>query len=79
MVTVYVLQSLSDNGYYIGITKEIKLRLAKHNKGGVHSTKRRAPFKLVHTEEFSDYKTAREREIEIKAYKGGNLFKSLIT
>ncbi len=78
MIFVYVIKSNKDQGYYIGITKDIEKRLATHNKGQVSSTKSRRPFILVHTEEFSDYKGARVREIEIKSYKGGNKFKELL-
>ena len=78
MIYVYILRSLRDKGYYIGISKDLKSRLSKHNSGGVYSTKDRRPFELVYSEEFSDYKVARLREIEIKSYKGGNSFKKLI-
>jgi putative endonuclease len=78
MVYLYILQSLVDNGFYTGITKDITQRLAKHNAGRVSSTKNRRPFKIVHVEVFEGYKTARLREIEIKSYKGGNSFKQLV-
>ncbi len=78
MFFVYILRSLKDKDYYIGISKDLKSRLIKHNLGGVYSTKSRKPFELVYSEEFSDYKDARLREIEIKSYKGGNSFRKLI-
>lgn len=78
MVYVYIIKSLKDNGYYIGICKDIKKRLERHNKGGVFSTKRRKPFVLVKYEEFLSYNAARIREKEIKSFKGGNKFKNLI-
>ncbi len=78
MVVVYILQSHKDHGYYIGITKNIDLRIKKHNAGQVFSTKSRKPWKIVLTEEFINYKEAREREIELKSYKGGIQFKELI-
>lgn len=62
MIYVYVLKSLKDEGYYIGITKNIDKRVQKHNKGQVKSTKNRKPFTLVHKEEVISYKQARERE-----------------
>lgn len=78
MIYTYVLQSLTDNGYYIGICKDIGTRLEKHNRGGVRSTKNRKPFKLIYSEVFDSYSLARTREREIKSYKGGNKFKELI-
>ena len=79
MVYAYIFKSCADNGYYIGICKNIKSRLAKHNKGGVRSTKSRKPFTLIYSEEFESYTRARAREKEIKSYKGGNTFKDLIS
>lgn len=77
MVLVYVLQSLKDRGYYIGITNNLEKRLLKHNMGGVKSTQDRKPFLIVYKEEYSTYATARIREKELKSFKGGNEFKKL--
>ncbi len=49
-----------------------------HNKGKNRSTKSRKPFKLIYKETFNNYKQARNREKEIKLYKGGFKFKKLI-
>ena len=78
MVYVYILKSLNDSSYYIGITKNINNRLAKHNKGGVYSTKYRKSLILIKSEVFENYAEAREREKKIKSFKGGNNFKKLI-
>ena len=78
MVYVYIIRSLKDDKYYIGITKNLENRLIKHNRGEVFSTKARAPFILIKSEEFNSYSNARKREKEIKSYKGGNKFKELI-
>ena len=78
MVYVYILQSKKDSGYYIGISKNVQHRLNEHNLGKTTSTKNRRPFVLKYTERFNDYKAARNREIEIKSFKGGNKFKVLI-
>ena len=78
MIYVYVLQSLKDNGYYIGICKNLENRLDKHNHGSVRSTKHRKPFKLVYSEIYSNYGEARVREKELKSFKGGNKFRELI-
>jgi len=44
----YVLQSKKDNGFYIGFTKDLKLRFERHTKGLVDSTKDRRPLKLIY-------------------------------
>ncbi|MBI2021895.1 GIY-YIG nuclease family protein [Candidatus Daviesbacteria bacterium] len=79
MVFVYVLQSQKDYKYYIGICKDLTKRLEKHNKGKVRSTKIRRPLKVVYAEEYSSYSAARKREKEIKSFKGGNKFSTLIS
>ena len=76
MIYVYILKSLIDNGYYVGICKDLEQRVIKHNNGGVKSTKYRKPLIIVYKEIFENYKLAREREI--KSYKGGDSFKLLI-
>ena len=50
MYYTYVLQSEVDNAFYVGYTKNLKLRFEKHNKGYVESTKDRRPFKLIYYE-----------------------------
>lgn len=45
---VYILVSLKDKNFYVGLTKDLKLRLKKHNDGMIISTKNRRPLKLEH-------------------------------
>ena len=71
MAFVYVLKSLKDNKFYIGSTRRtIEKRLLRHNNGQVISTKNRSPFILLHSECFSDYASARKREIYLKTGSG---------
>ncbi|MBK9170530.1 MAG: GIY-YIG nuclease family protein [Bryobacterales bacterium] len=45
---VYFLQSQSHPGQrYIGLTSDLKARLAKHNEGGVPHTSKFRPWRLV--------------------------------
>lgn len=67
---VYILQSLKDSKYYVGMSKDIYKRLEYHNSGYVSSTKNRRPFKVVYSEEFDTIPLAREREKYLKSYKG---------
>ena len=75
---VYILQSLKDFKYYIGSTSDVEARLRFHNAGWQRSTRNRIPFHLVYVEELENKKDALKREKEIKGYKGGHSFKSLI-
>ncbi len=78
MYFVYILKSLKDKGYYIGQTEDLELRLEKHNKGQVHSTRSRRPLMLVKKETFDTRGEARKRENYLKKLKGDNEFKKII-
>ena len=70
MYYTYVLQSEKDNGFYIGFTKNLKLRFEQHNKGIVDSTKDRRPFSLIYYEACLDQSDATRREKYLKTYNG---------
>ncbi|MDP3947126.1 MAG: GIY-YIG nuclease family protein [bacterium] len=63
---LYVLKSVSRGRHYIGITGNIKKRLADHNGKAVRSTKAYTPWRLIGTEEFPDKTSARKRELFLK-------------
>ncbi|MEG6584653.1 GIY-YIG nuclease family protein [Dendrosporobacter sp. 1207_IL3150] len=66
MAFTYIVEC-SDGTLYTGWTTDLDNRIAKHNSGnGAKYTRGRGPVKLVYHEEFSDSKTARERECAIK-------------
>ena len=79
----YVLFSEKDNEFYIGFTKDLKLRFEKHTKGLVESTKNRRPLKLIYYEACLTQKDATKREKYLKTYHGKmflhNRLKSYLT
>ena len=79
MHKVYILFSEVSNKYYIGHTENLTIRLDKHNKGRVKSTKSGKPWKVSYIEEFSSKQEAYKRELQIKSYKRGEAFKKLIS
>ena len=68
MYYTYVLQSIKDMNFYVGFTKDLKLRFEQHNKRFVESTKNRTPFKLIYYEACIDRNDARQREKYLKTY-----------
>ena len=66
----YVLQSEKDNGFYVGFTKNLKLRFEQHTKGLVESTKDRMPVRLIYYEDCLDQNDATRREKYLKTYNG---------
>ena len=70
MFYTYVLQSLNDMKFYVGYTKDLKLRFEKHTKGFVESTRDRRPLKLVYYEACLSQADALNREKYFKTYHG---------
>ena len=70
MFYVYILQSLKDNGLYIGYTNNLKKRFSEHQLGQSFATKPRRPFKLIHYQAFVSQKDALETEKYLKTTRG---------
>ena len=68
MVWVYAISSVVRIYIYVGMTKDVDARLARHNKGREKITKPYAPFQLIFTEVCANRVKARERE---KYWKSG--------
>jgi putative endonuclease len=69
MMYVYVIRSLNDGRFYVGMTSDVENRLSEHNSGKTKSTKAFAPWALVFVETFPGRTEARKRE---KYLKGGS-------
>ena len=80
---VYILQSLKDNNFYTGYTKNIKLRFELHKQGKVESTRNRLPLKLIYFEACLNQQDATHREKYLKTFYGNmfirNRLKSYLT
>jgi len=66
----YVLQSTKDLSFYVGLTKDLKLRFEQHRKGMIESTKNRRPFDLIYYEACFDQNDVRKREKYLKTCHG---------
>ena len=65
---VYIIEC-NDKKLYVGIAKDIAMRIKLHNKGlACRFTKYRKPVKLIYKEKHSNKSEARNRELEIKGY-----------
>ena len=78
MYFTYIIQSERTGRYYVGYTKDITLRLERHNLGWSKSTKSSIPWKLVHLEKFDLKSDAIKREHEIKSWKSRKKIEKLI-
>jgi putative endonuclease len=83
MYYTYVLRSDKDSGFYIGFTKDLKLRFEQHTRGQVNSTKDRRPLMLIYYEACLSQEDATKREKYLKTYNGKrylhNRLKSYLT
>jgi putative endonuclease len=71
MYYVYLLQSEAFAGQrYVGVTSDLKQRLADHNAGKSAHTSKYAPWKLVTYVAFSDEQKARAFELYLKSGSG---------
>jgi putative endonuclease len=70
MYYTYVLQSTIDKHFYVGFTKDLKLRFDQHNNGLVDVTKNRRPIKLVYYEACLNQNDAVKSEKYLKTYHG---------
>ena len=75
---LYVLWSDPAGRFYIGISENPAHRLEQHNNGISRWTANFGPWRLVHTEQFTDYSGARKRELQLKKQKGGEGFYKFI-
>jgi putative endonuclease len=61
---LYVIRS--GESQYVGVTKNIKERLDRHNSGQNRSTKHRKDWKLIYFERYNTSSEARKAEVKIK-------------
>ncbi len=64
MKYVYILESLDSQHFYVGVTDDLRARLAKHNAGEVAHTSKYAPWRIRTYVAFMD----QERAIAFEKY-----------
>ena len=68
---VYILESLSVSGrYYVGVTGDLRDRLARHNRGEVNHTSKFVPWRIKTYLAFSDPEKAFAFERYLKSGSG---------
>jgi putative endonuclease len=78
MITVYIIESLTDLTWYTGMAKNAVLRLKEHNSGKNRFTKGHRPWKIIYTEEHPDWESARKKEKYFKSAAGKNWLKKYL-
>ena len=67
MFFVYVLKSLVNGNFYVGLTENVDQRISRHNRGDNRSTKAHRPWKLFFFEPHNLRIEARKREVYLKS------------
>ncbi len=75
---VYVLLSMRDGCFYIGITTDLRRRLTEHFHGHSKATAPRLPFRLVFCEYFLSREDADRRERYCKTTAGKRALKLIL-
>jgi putative endonuclease len=70
MKYVYILRSLDSEHFYVGMTNDLRARLAKHNAGEVQHTSKFRPWALKTYVAFNDEARAIEFERYLKSPSG---------
>ncbi len=70
MFYVYILLSIKDGKFYVGMSANLKRRMVEQTRGKVKSTKNRLPMKLLCYEAYLTKKEAENREKYLKSSDG---------
>jgi len=75
---LYILQSIKDGGYYVGVSKDVNKRLRQHNDGKSRSTVAKRPWRVVLVEAYKTPSEAYLRERFIKSKKSKKIIETII-
>ncbi|HZL29843.1 MAG TPA: GIY-YIG nuclease family protein [Pseudolabrys sp.] len=70
MKYVYILHSLEDDHFYVGVTDDLRARLGMHNSGAVPHTTKYKPWQIKTYVAFSDEAQAFKFEKYLKSPSG---------
>lgn len=76
MFYVYVLQSETDDGLYIGFSTDLRRRLKEHQAGKSFATSYRGPWRLIYYEAYLEEADAVGREEYLKSGGGRRFLKA---
>jgi len=74
---VYFLRSDKDGTTYVGMAKDVEVRLAEHNRGKSTYTKGHMPYQLIYEEGPYESVEARKREEYLKSTAGKNYLRKI--
>jgi putative endonuclease len=66
MYYVYFLTNAGGSFHYVGVTADLKKRIAEHNQGSVDSIRPYIPLKIIYYEAYLSEADAHNREFKLK-------------
>ena len=76
MFYVYVLRSVSDDGFYIGYSASLRKRIRQHKQSLAFATSFRGPWRLIYYEAYLNQPDALGRERYLKSGAGRRFLKA---
>ena len=78
MFYTYIIYSKTLDKYYVGHTKDLNERIARHNRGGNKYTSKGQPWEIAYFKNFETKELAYKRERQIKGWKSKKMIIKLI-
>ncbi|HWW42128.1 GIY-YIG nuclease family protein [Pedobacter sp.] len=78
MIVVYAIWSEEHRRIYVGMTRDIEKRLKEHNSGVTRSIRLFRPWKIIFTENCSNWESGRLKEKNYKKGIGKEFLKKLV-
>jgi putative endonuclease len=75
----YIIESITNQRWYIGHTNDIDRRLSEHNSGQNKSTKGKGPWKLIFLSRFNNNLDANRFELRLKRFRNKKFIKTEYT
>ena len=75
----YIIESITNQRWYIGHTNDIDRRLSEHNSGQNKSTKGKGPWKLIFLKSFDNNLDANKFELKLKKLRNKKFIKTEYT
>ncbi len=76
---LYILQSVTNDRFYIGSTNNLERRLEEHNNGESKYTNLTKPFKLVFSQKYPTLVDARKIEYKLKKLKSRKIIEKILS
>jgi putative endonuclease len=75
---LYILQSQSNDTYYVGVSRDPETRIKQHNQGVTKSTAHKGPWELKFSQIYENGRAAKKAEHWLKRMKSKAIIEKII-